>query len=122
MPYTLNGTAMDPQPTTGDWVLLDALDDDGNGRPIYSALMDFVMTWQLADTAMFNSILNQWSAASASGSVVAGLPKYGQSTYVFYSYSGTYPERPTIDAYFEQYHTNIKMVIRNVRPLAVPIS
>jgi hypothetical protein len=122
MTYKLNGVALDPQPTTGRWVLLEPLDEDGNGRPLYSGLMSFEMMWQLAAPTLFASLLSTWVQQSASGTVVADLPKYNSSTYTFYGYSGCILERPTIDPYFQQHETNVKLVVKNIHPLAVAAS
>lgn len=122
MTYKINGILLEPQPTTGKWVLPEVLDDDGAGRPIYSAVMMFEMMWQLAAPTLFAALLGLWRDVSASGTVVAELPQYNEDAYQFYAYSGTILERPMMDPYFEGHHTNVRMLVRNVRTLNVPVS
>lgn len=122
MTYSINGTPLSTQPTTGDWVLLDSVDDDMNGRPIYPVPRNFALTWQFASPALFSQILALWQGVQASGTVAVSLPQYGHSSYQFYTYSGCVLECPTFDSYFEQYLGAIKMTVRNARPLLLPIS
>lgn len=113
--YALNGTNLTLQPSSGMWDAKEIVGYDGSGRPIYPAVAEFTLSWDLVPTSDLKQLIDFYDYVSNTGSVVADLPKWGDNDYMFYSYSGTFPNRPTVGAYFVGYVTDVKMVINNIR-------
>jgi hypothetical protein len=113
--YSINGVALNLQPTSGKWEDKPSLGFDGNGHPIYPPTTDFTMTWDLISTNDLNQLTNFYNAVSNTGTVVTELPKWGDVNYLFYSYSGTIVQRPTVSEYFQYYVTGVKMVVSKIR-------
>ena len=115
MTYKINGTELTLQPTNGKWLPKVLMGVDGNGHPIYSAMRDFQLTWQLISPADFNQILLFFNAVITTGSAVAELPKFNSSTYTFYAYTGCVLQEPELAEFFNEYLTNATMVITGIR-------
>lgn len=113
--YALNGTNLTLQPSSGMWDAKEIVGYDGSGRPIYPAVAEFTLSWDLVPTSDLKQLIDFYDYVSNTGSVVADLPKWGDNGYIFYSYSGTFPNRPTVGAYFMGYVTDVKMVINSIR-------
>lgn len=113
--YAINGSNLLLQPSTGRWVQRDSFGMDGAGHEIYPAVRDFELQWDLIDVGDLQQINNDYNAVGSTGTIVADLPKYGDSQYNFYSYSGCTLSEPQYDAYFERYVQSVRLVIHNVR-------
>ena len=113
--YSLNGTELTLQPTSGNWEAKEIVGYDGNGRPIYPAIAEFTLNWDLISTSELKQLIDFYDYVSNTGSVVADLPKWGDNDYMFYSYSGTFPNRPTASTYFQGWVSGVKMSITNIR-------
>lgn len=113
--YALNGTDLTLSPTEGKWEAKSIIGRDGEGRPIYSSLGDFTMTWGLMSTSEFKQLNDVYEYVSNTGTVVADLPKWGDADYIFYSYSGTIVNRPTAGAYFVGYVSDVQLVVSSIR-------
>lgn len=111
--YSINGVSILP-PTQGRWVERDLISHDGNGRPIYAAIGEFEMTWQLMSTSDLKQLIDV-ARASQTGTVVSDLPQWGHADWIFQSYSGTYANRPSAGAYFAEYVEDITLLISNLR-------
>lgn len=113
--YAFNGVDIPLQPTTGRWVGRDSYGEDGAGHPIYPAVRDFELIWQLTSVEDLQTVNNAYDSVSNTGTIVVDLPKYGDSQYNFYSYSGCTLHEPEYDTYFERHVQNVRLLITNVR-------
>lgn len=115
MTYKFNGTDLTLQPTKGRWMPKTVLGTDGNGHPIYSALREFDMTWQLISPADFNQILLIYNNAVTVNTVVVELPQFNSSSYAFYGYTGCVLHEPEIAEYFNENLMNAILIITGIR-------
>jgi len=113
--YAFNGTDLILSPTEGKWEPKATIGRDGEGRPIYPALGDFTMSWGLMSTSEFKQLNDMYEYVSNTGTVVSDLPKWGDNDYLFYSYSGTLLNRPTVGAYFVGYVSDVQLVVTSIR-------
>lgn len=116
--FGLNGTEFIIQPSEGKWVPRNTLGIDGAGHPIYPAVREFEMSWDIFDQATWNQIQNYYNAVGNTGTVVANLPPYGGPNFVFQPYSGCTLGEPEVNGAFithEGYLRSIKLVIMNIR-------
>ncbi len=113
--FALNGSNLTLQPSTFGWENRDGLGTDGNGKPIYSALGSFQMYWGLMSTSELRQLILISDAVSATGTVVADLPEWGNADYYFKSYSGAIMQRPQVGEYFNTFVTDVRLVISNLR-------
>ena len=113
--FAINGTDLTLKPTSGAWEAKEIIGYDGSGRPIYPAVGEFTLSWDLVPTADMKQLLDFYDYVSNTGSCVVDLPKWGDVDYLFYSYSGTFPNRPTAGEYFMGYIGSVKMVISGIR-------
>lgn len=113
--YAINGTTFILQPTKGSWDKRSALGIDGNGHPIYPAVREFDIQWNLMHPTDAQQIINTYNAVQNTGTVVFDLPKYGDAGYQFYSYSGCTLEEPEFEDYFQGYISNGRLKIYQVR-------
>ena len=113
--FSINGTELTLQPSSGRWVEKEIVGYDGSGRPVYPAVGEFDLSWDLVPTSDLKQLIDFYDYVSNTGTCVADLPKWGDNEYMFYSYSGTFPNRPTVGDYFVGYVTDVKMKISNIR-------
>lgn len=113
--FALNGSNLTLQPSTFGWENRDVLGTDGNGKPIYSALGSFQMYWGLMSTSELRQLILISDSVSATGTVVADLPEWGNADYYFKSYSGAVMQRPQVGEYFNTFVTDVRLVISNLR-------
>lgn len=117
MPYSVNGTEITIQPTTGRWLQRYTLGRTGAGNAIYAQVREFEMKWQLGDQAHVQQVVNFFNTISFTGTVVVGLPEWGSlssGTYMFKSYSGCIIDEPDINVYFTEHSTDISLLISNI--------
>jgi hypothetical protein len=114
--YKINGTAFPTQPTSGRWMPREQLAIDGNLQAIYPLYYEFELSWQLTNPAQMNQLQGFFTGMSAIGNIVADLPTYAAATYVpFYAYSGCVVREPQMGVYFNEHHTDIKLLIAKIR-------
>ena len=113
--FAINGTKFILQPTEGSWEDRDNLGMDGNGHPIYPAVREFHIKWELAHPTDVKQLIDAYDAVSNTGTAVFDLPKWGDVDYLFYSYSGCTIQEPQIGPYFNGWITNVRLVIFKVR-------
>jgi hypothetical protein len=113
--YGINGVALTLQPSEGRWEAKSTLGRDGEGRPIYPAIGEFTLSWGLMSTSEFKQLNDVYLSVSNSGTVVSELPKWGDVDYLYYAYSGTIVDRPTVGAYFVGYVSDVRMTIGKIR-------
>jgi hypothetical protein len=115
MSYKVGGVEFTLQPTAGKWVERNLQGRSGSGHPIYSGVREFELQFQLSAPSDFNQLQAWFNAVGSTGTVVVDLPKYGDSTYGFYSYSGCVINEPVSQDYFAEYQQNVTLLISNIR-------
>lgn len=113
--YAINNTELTLQPSIGRWEEKQIIGYDGSGRPIYPAVGDFTLEWDLISTSDMKQLIDFYDYVSNTGTSVADLPEWGDNEYKFHSYSGTFPNRPIAGEYFMGHVSNVKMTISNIR-------
>ena len=112
--FAINGVVLSLQPSVHRWTGRDILGTDGNGRPLYPALREYEMVFDLVPTSDLVQLVNA-QLSSVTGTLVMDLPKWGDSTYTFYSYSGTVAREPEVGEYFIDHVKSVKWLISNIR-------
>lgn len=115
MTYKIQSVEISIQPTEGRWLPRRSVGDDGNGRPIYSAVREFEMRWQLVDPAHVNTLQTYFNSVGATGTSVVDLPQYAASTYTFFSYSGTVLREPEFSPFFAENITDVVLLVTKIR-------
>lgn len=115
MTYKINGTELDPQPTEAKWVSRRVLSEDGNGRPIYPAVREFELRWQLTSPSQVNALQTFFNSVGATGTAVVSLPQYAHSSYTFYDYSGTVLREPEFNSFFAENITEVVLMVTKIR-------
>lgn len=115
MTYKVQGVEISIQPTEGRWFPRRVIGEDGNGRPIYSAVREFEMRWALTDTAQVNTLQNYFNGVGATGTSVVDLPQYAAATYVFFSYSGTVLREPEFSPFFAESIKDVVLLVTKIR-------
>lgn len=113
--YSINGTQLSLQPTTGHWVPQEELGITGDGHSVYPAVREFELKWVFDSPSDFNQLVNFFNSIQITGTVIFDLPAYGGSSYFFKSYTGCVVRQPEIGVYFEQFHSDIVMLVRNIQ-------
>lgn len=113
--YAINGTELLLQPTSGKWIDRPIKGFDGNGHPIYPAVREFELTWQLISMTDVAQLQTFFNSVSSTGTAVVDLPKWQTAPYQFYSYSGTTLGEPVISEFFEQHETDVSLLIYGIR-------
>jgi len=114
MTYRINGTALDPQPTTGRWVQRNIFGRDGNGRAIYEPLRRFEMRWGLLNAEEFDDLQTYFLSIGSTGTVIVDLPVYTTGTYSFRSYTGCYIDEPTTGPFFTEHYQDVLLLVSNI--------
>lgn len=114
MTYKINGVELSLQPTTGEWVVPDAVGITGDGHPVYPGVMEFVMRWGVMSPSQFNQIYGFYMAQGITGTSVVDLPAFGSSGYVFYSYSGCILSHPAVGEYFAGHYLDVELLVSNI--------
>jgi hypothetical protein len=112
--YKINGISI-ADPTSGTWVPNRPLDYSGEGRPVYPPLRDFKIQWNLMAIADLDVIRDEWQKDQATGTVTVDLPDIKQNSYLFRTFSGCHLEEPQASQYFEQYATEVILVVTAIR-------
>lgn len=108
--FALNGTTI-AQPTDHHWLERQSVGTDGNGVEVYVAPRQYELKWDFLDTDEWNSIYSIFLAQGVTGSVVASLPQWNTTPYAFYAYSGTIIRELTYDNWFQNYYSNVRLLI-----------
>lgn len=112
--FALNGSVLSHQPTTHGWDDRDSLGIDGNGNSIYVSPRQYKLNWDFLDTEEFNEIYAYFLAQGVTGSITSRLPKWRTTPYTFFDYSGTILREPTYENWFENYYTNVRLIITRI--------
>lgn len=112
--YAINTTDFLLKPITGRWIDRLRVGVDGNGRAIYAPTRQFECRWEMVTPAEFNQLQVWWTSIGQTGTVTADLPRYGDTTYNFYRYSGVYVQEPIQGSYWEEYEQDVTLLIINI--------
>ncbi len=112
--FAVNGTELQLQPSSYQWMGRVQVGTDGNNRAIYPAIREFELAWDLISHVDLAQIINV-QLACVTGTVVFDLPKWGDLVYQFYSYSGTSVREPQVGSYFVDHVTDVKLLIANIK-------
>lgn len=113
----INGTDLLIQPDVR-WIPRSNLAIDGQGHPIYSAIREVEMNFELIDQATFNQLQGFYLLCGNTGTVVVTLPMYGSSQFSFIDYSGCVVGEPEIGGkYFTEdgWIPQVKLLVANIR-------
>lgn len=113
--FAFNGTNLSLQPTTNKWVDRAILGYDGQGHPIYSAIREHELTWQLINASDLAQIIGFYNVVQNTGTCSVDLPAWGNSQYLFTTYSGCTLQEPTVSENFVEHTTDVKLLILNIR-------
>lgn len=114
MAYKINGTNITIQPETGKWVDRDKLGRDGNGRNVYVGPREFELQWGLISMSEWNQLQVFFSSVGATGTAVVTLPKYNSTSYAYYDYSGCVLDEPTVGEFFEEFVSDVRLLITKI--------
>lgn len=114
MPYKINGTELSLAPTFGHWLPREPLGRDGNGHPIYPAVYQFEVSWNLSNMSDFNQLIGFFDTLLITGSATADLPELRGASYGFRTYSGCVVNEPIMDRYFTEHPQQVKLLITNI--------
>jgi len=115
MTYKINGVEFIIQPTYGQWVTQTPSGIDGNGHPIYPAIREFEIKWNLNSPSGTYQLQQFFAAITITGTAVVDLPKYAHSEYTFYSYSGCVVHQPEFGNYFAEYVSDVVLLVSKIR-------
>ena len=112
--FAVNGTRFLLQPTTAGWVDRDEIGIDGNGHPIYASNRQFIMKWGLAHPNDVKQLIDIYKILGSTGTAVFDLPEWGESDYIFESYTGCTMQEPKVGEYFNGYITDVSLFLIKV--------
>lgn len=116
--FGINGTEFIIPPSEGRWVPRNTLAIDGAGHPIYPAVREFELSWDIIDQPTWQQLQSFYNLSGNTGTVVANLPGYGVGAFVYQPYSGCTLGEPEIAGGFltqDGYLRQAKLVIMNIR-------
>ena len=114
MTFKINGTTI-AQPEQEGWLSRDILGIDGNGKPIYPAIRDFEFRWGLMSLSDFCELQTLYNTQGTTGTVVVELPYFCTGSWTFQPYSGTIMREPQPGRFFEEYYTDVYLLITGIR-------
>lgn len=112
--YAINGTNLTLQPTQGGWKERESYGQDGNAHFIYATPRSYELNWQLISQSDLAQLINFFNTVQSSGTVTVDIPQWGASSFVFQRYSGCVLSEPSVDAYFIEHTTNVRLLIVNI--------
>lgn len=113
----INGTDLLIQPDV-HWVPRSNLGIDGQGHPMYSAIREVELDFELIDQATINQLEGFYNICGSTGTVAARLPPPFGPQFSFIDYSGCVLGEPEIAGkYFTEdgYIPQVKVLIANIR-------
>lgn len=114
MPHRINGVDI-ACPETSGWISREDLGNDGNGRPIYPRFRNYELKWGLMSLADYKQIQDYYNVQAQTGTLVVDLPQYGGSAYTFFSYTGCIIKEPAYGEYFNEYYSDVVLVVTRIR-------
>lgn len=113
--FRINGTLLSLQPTEHGWIKRTQYGVDGAGHPIVPAYGQYQLSWDIMSPSEFSQLVNLYNSYGVTGTVVADLPQWGNPSGTFYSYSGCIITEPEHSGLFENYYTDVKLLIVGIR-------
>lgn len=113
----INGTDLLIQPDVR-WVPRSVLGIDGQGHPIYSAVREVELNFEIIDSATMSQLDSFYLLCGNTGSVTVRLPPPYAPAFSFVDYSGCVVGEPEQGGnYFTEdgYPQQIKMLVTNIR-------
>lgn len=105
-------------PTTVRWMPRQALDVQGDNRPIYSPIRSAELRWELNTYEDWASLQSLYDAIQSTGSAVVQLPGFPTATgtsMAYVEYSGAVIGEPQVGRFFaESYPESVVLVISNI--------
>lgn len=112
--YKINGVEVQ-DPTTGEWVIQRELGKSGSGRSVVPPLREFKLQWNFMSIADFDEVRDEWRKDQITGSVTADLPDLLANSYTFRTFSGCHLEEPRVAEYFQEYVSDVVLVVTCIR-------
>jgi hypothetical protein len=113
--YAFGNINLSLPPTTGKWIERTGYGMDGGGHPVYGSVRKFELEWELISPSDAKQIIDVYDSVGNTGTVVSCLPKWGDTNFTFYNYSGTTLQEPEVGTYFQGYIESVKLLILNIR-------
>lgn len=105
-------------PTTVRWMPRQALDVQGDNRPIYSPIRSAELRWELNTYEDWASLQSLYDAIQSTGTAVVELPGFPTATGTamdYVEYSGAVIGEPQVGRFFaESYPESVVLVISNI--------
>ena len=116
--YEVNGTPMLLMPESGGWNPREVLGTDGQGRPIYSPLYSYRLSWSPMSPAQAYQIFEYFTQVSVTGTMCMVLPTHPRDpisvSYTGTSYCGVMFEEPIMDRFWEENLIGISVQVVNI--------
>lgn len=113
--YGFNNVDLALQPSNGQWMIRKSLGFDGAGHPVYPAVREFTLSWDLISTDNLKQLIDVYNSVGNSGTITACLPEYGNTDFVFKNYSGTTMQEPDLSEYFMGYTQTVTLLLLNIK-------
>lgn len=114
MTYQINGTDFLLQPTTGRWMPRAPVEITGDGHPVYSAVREFELRWQLSDAESVDQLRDWFETTLLTGTASVALPSRSTGTYSFQTYTGCVLYEPEQGVFFNEFTTDLVMIVGNI--------
>ncbi len=112
--YGINGVDFTLQPTSGRWIPQSSVGITGDGHPIYPAVHEFQIRWNLSEQVDLNQIQTFRDSVILTGTVPVDLPIYRGPAYIFYTYTGCTLYEPDRGEYFSENTTEFILTVGNI--------
>lgn len=113
--YGINGVDFTLQPTSGRWMVPSPVGITGDGHPIYPAIFQYELRWQLSEQSDWNQIQTFRDSVILTGTSVVDLPIYRGANYIFQSYTGCTLYEPERGTYFSEDMQDFMLLVSNIR-------
>lgn len=116
--FAINGTDLLIQPSEIKFVPRTTLAIDGAGHPIYSAIREIEIDYDIFDQATWKQLQDFYNGCGNTGSVVINAPSYAQGQFSYIAISGATMGEPEMGGDFltpDGYLVKMKVVFMNVR-------
>lgn len=112
--YEINGDSLLLCPETARWLDRADIGIDGSGRNTYEPNRSFELGWGPMSPAQFNQLCNLFTAVSLTGTADVVLPDRCADMWTGLHYE-CHLDEPTSEGYWNQFHMNVKMMLRDIR-------
>ena len=112
--FSINGTEFTLQPSEFRWLPRNMLGMTGDGHPIYSAVRQFEIRWNIGTAAEFDQLVDWFDGTHIAGTAVINLPQWNNPLYYFYPYSGCTLHEPEFGKYFAEHPSEVVLIVDNI--------